>query len=71
MVLDANIENRRRDVYDAKRRGRQPRDPSASRHSNPDLMRQLSADPMKAERRNQTYNGVWDGARRHHKVMVL
>jgi hypothetical protein len=54
-----------------KRWARKPRDPSASRHSNPDLMRQLSADPMKAERRDQTYNGAGDGARRHYKVMVL
>ena len=53
MHLDAKIEQRGRDVDDPKWRRLEPRDAGAARDGDPDLMRKLRTDAVKAERRNQ------------------
>ena len=49
VLLDAHVEHRRRDIDDSKWRRLESRHTRPAPDGNPDLMRKLSADPMKAE----------------------
>jgi hypothetical protein len=71
MYLDAKIEQRGRDVDDPKWRHLESRDTGSARDGDPDLMRKLRTDAVKAERRNQGNDRVRNRARGHHKVMVF
>ena len=52
------------------RRSGEPRNASSARDRNPDLMRKLRSDAVKAERRNEGNDRVRNRARRDHQAAV-